>query len=102
MNKFSELSAESDMSALATVSFEETCAAEVPAPRVSRGINIGKLVRHNLSVPFAARISHAELVARAAFAPVRVSLAVLHAQISREVKAELDGMQASDAMLEAM
>lgn len=94
MNQFANLSAESEVSALAQVSAAEVFAAEPVAPRASRGVNVSKLVRRNLAVPFAARIAHADLAARVAFAPVRASLVTLHAQIRAEVEVILDAQRA--------
>ena len=65
-------------------------------------INIGKLVLWNLCQPMHKRISATDLQAKVSFAPIRASLASLHAQVSREVEAVLIPERKREEMLMAL
>ena len=101
MNQFANLSAESEVSALAQVSAAEVFTAEV-APEVAPRVNVSKLVRHNLTVPMARRISHADLAAKVAFAKVRGNIVGLWATIHAECESERAVLRARDEVLAMM
>ena len=102
MNQFSNLSAESEVSALARVDVSEVFTdetANIPAPRP---LNTAKLVRHNLRNPFAQRIDRADLAARVAFARTRGNIMALWAQIHAECEPARAALRAREAALDAL
>lgn len=103
MNQFANLSAESEVSALAQVSAAEVFTADA-APEVAPryGVNVAKLVRHNLRVPMARRIERAELAAKVAFARARGNIVGLWATIHAECEAERATLRARDEALATM
>jgi hypothetical protein len=102
MNKFTNLSAESEISALALVStsevFTESDAQESPR----YGVNAAKLVRHNLSKPIESRISFAELSAKVSFAKTRGNIVGLWATIHAECENKKKELWAKEEILSAL
>lgn len=102
MNQFSNLSAESEVSALATVSPCEVFADETPANvRAVRGVNVAKLVKHNLGKPLSSRVNHAALSAKVAFARKRGELIAFWARIHAEVEPARVELRRREALLDA-
>lgn len=102
-NNFAALSAESSVDSLALIASNEgedfAPVASAPAPR---GVNVAKLVRHNLRQPIARRISRAALEKRVAFAATRGMLVAMHATIRAECDAQIAALRASDEALASL
>ncbi len=99
-NVFTALDAQSEISALAFVAshegaevFTPTADDLTPAPR---GVNVAKLVLHNLSVPFAKRISRAALATRVECARARGDVLALWATIHAECEPERAAIRARE------